>query len=118
MTIVERIQKQLDVGNYTVGVFVDLKKAFDTADHNNLLEKPDYYGIRCVPKGWLCSYLDNRKQYVTLNGSNSSIKPILTGVPQGSVLGPFLIYVNDLCKCVKGYLHYKTILCHKVALDV
>ena len=97
MTIVERIQKQLDAGNYTAGVFVDLKKAFDTVDHNILLEKLDYYGIRGVAKDWFCSYLDNRKQYVTLNGSNSSIKTILTGVPQESVLGPllFLIYINE-----------------------
>ena len=84
-------------------MFVDLKKAFDTVDHNILLEKLDYYGIRGVAKDWFWSYLDNQKQYVTLNGSNSSIKTILTGVPQGSVLGPFffLIYINDLCKCVK-----------------
>ena len=102
MTIVERIQKQFDAGNYTAGIFVDLKKAFDTVDQNILLEKLDYYGIRGVPKDWFHFYLDNRK-YVTLNGSNSSIKPILTGVPQGSVLGLllFLIYTNDLCKCVK-----------------
>ena len=103
MTIAERIQKQLDAGNYTAGVFVDIKKAFDTVDHNILLEKLNYYGVRGVSKDLFCSYLDNRKQYVTLNGSNSSIKPILTGVPQGSVLGPllFLIHVNNLCKCVK-----------------
>ena len=103
MTIAERIQKQLDAGNYTAGVFVDLKKAFDRVDHNILLEKLDYYGIRGVAKDWFRSYLDNGKQYVTLNGSNSSIKPILTGVPQGSVLEPllFLIYISDLCKCVK-----------------
>ena len=67
MTIAERIQKQLDAGNYTAGVFVDLKKAFDTVDHNIILEKLDYYGIRGVAKDWFRSYLDNRKQYVTLN---------------------------------------------------
>ena len=59
MTIVERIQKQLDAGNYTVGVFADLKKPFDTVDHNILLEKLDYYGIIGVAKDWFCSYLDN-----------------------------------------------------------
>ena len=65
ITIVERIQKQLDAGNYAAGEFVDHKKAFDTVDHNILLEKFDYYGIRGVAKDWFRSYLDNRKQYVT-----------------------------------------------------
>ena len=60
-------------------------------------------GIRGVAKDWFRFYLDNQKQHVTPNGSNSSIKPILTEMPQGYVLGPllFLIYINDLCKCVK-----------------
>ena len=103
MAIVESIQKQLDAGNYTAGVFFDLKKAFDTVDHNILLEKLDYYGIRGVAKNWFESYLNNRKQFVTLNGSDSSLKPISTGVPQGSVQGSklFLVYINDLNKCVK-----------------
>ena len=59
MTIVESIQKQLNAGNYTTGVFVDLKKALDTVDHNILLEKLDYYGIRGVAKNWFESYLNN-----------------------------------------------------------
>ena len=59
MTIVERIQKQLHAGNYTAGVFVDLKKVFDTVDHNILLEKLDYYSIRGGAKDWFCSYFDN-----------------------------------------------------------
>ena len=50
MAIVESIQKQLDAGNYTAGVFVDLKKAFDAVVHNILLEKLDYYDIRGVAK--------------------------------------------------------------------
>ena len=52
MTIAERIQKQLDAGNYTAGVFLDLDKTFDTVDHNILLEKFDYHGIRGVAKDW------------------------------------------------------------------
>ena len=52
MTIVERIKKQYDAVNYTAGVFVSLKKTFDTVDHNILLEKLDYYGIRGVAKDW------------------------------------------------------------------
>ena len=60
MTTVERIQKQLGAGSYTE-VF-DLKKAFGTVDHNILLEKFDYYGIRGVAKDWFYSYLVNRKQ--------------------------------------------------------
>ena len=93
MTIAERIKKQYDAVNYTAGVFVSLKKTFDTVDHNILLEKLDYYGIRGVAKDWFRSYLDNQKQYITLNGSNSSIKTILTGAPQGSVLGPWLFLI-------------------------
>ena len=70
MPIVESIQKQLDAGNYTAGVFVGSKKAFDTVDHNILLEKLDYCGIGGVAKIWFESYLNNLKQFVTLNGSD------------------------------------------------
>ena len=86
-----------------VGVSIDLKKAFDTVDHNILLEKVDYCAIRSVAKNWFCSCLSNRKQYVMLNGFTPSIKSVSTSAPQGSVLGQllFLIYSNDLNKCVK-----------------
>ena len=103
MSIIENIQTQLDEGKYCTGVFVDLKKAFDTADHNILLRKLDYYGIRGIANEWFCSYLKKRKQFVSIQNNMSSIKEILTGVPQGSVLGPllFLIYINDLHKSIR-----------------
>ena len=97
MPITENIQTQLDKGKYCAGVFVDLKKAFDTVDHNMLLQKLDYYGIRGIANEWSCSYLKKRKQFVSIENNMSSVKEILTGVPQGSILGPlrFLIYIND-----------------------
>ena len=103
MSITENIQTQLDEGKYCAGVFVDLKKAFDTVDHNILLRKLDYYGIRGIANEWFCSYLKKRKQFVSIQNNMSSIKEILTGVPQGSVLGPllFLIYINDLHKSIR-----------------
>ena len=77
---------------------MDLSKAFDTLDHNILLKKLRYYGIEGTSLKWFTSYLNQRSQYVELNGSQSDRKIILTGVPQGSILGPllFLMYMNDI----------------------
>ena len=61
MSIIENIQTQQDEGKYCARVFVDLKKAFDTVDHNILLRKLDYYGIRGITNEWFCSYLKKRK---------------------------------------------------------
>ena len=74
-------------------VFIDLKKAFDTVDHN------------ITPRTFLVqSYLSNRKQFCRVNGVDSNIEEIEVGVPQGSCLGPllFLIYINDLPQAVQA----------------
>ena len=96
--ITDKIRESVDKGKYGCGIFIDLRKAFDTVNHNILLLKMEHYGVRGPSLQWFRSYLSERKQYVYINGECSELKQISCGVPQGSVLGPllFLIYINDL----------------------
>ena len=87
----------------TIGVFFDLSKAFDTIDHDILLYKLNYYGIRGTAFDWFKSYLSGRTQQVQFNNClSSTIKPITCSVPQGSILGPilFILYVNNFRSCL------------------
>lgn len=103
--LVDKILEETDSKKFVGALFLDLKKAFDTINHNILLRKLDCYGIRGVANRIISSYLSNRTQFVSYNGEKSSLKRISTGVPQGSNIGPllFLIYINDIGRiCLKG----------------
>ena len=94
---IDKVAQALDNHLHTIGILLDFSKAFDTVDHEILISKLSYYGVRGIALSWFRSYLTDRKQYVSLNGINSSHQTISCGVPQGSLLGPllFLLYIND-----------------------
>ena len=102
--MIEKIKQKLDKKIWVAGVFIDLEKAFDTVNHNILLQKLSHYGIAGTALSWFTSYLTNRHQRVSLDGNVSDYKKIVCGVPQGSILGPllFLVYLNDLHNAIKN----------------
>ena len=77
----DKIKEQLDKRNSGCGTFVDFQKAFDTVDHQILIQKLDYYGIRGIANNWFSSYLQNRTQFVSTNDFDSNDNAICYGFP-------------------------------------
>ena len=86
--VIENVTKAFEENKYTLSVFMDRSKAFDTIDRNFLLYKLHYYGIRGLPYEWYKSYLSNQPLQTEINGKLSPPTLINLGVPQGSILGP------------------------------
>ena len=88
--LVNNISSAIDCNEITVGVFLDLSKAFDTLNHEILFSKLEHYGIRGLTLQWIKSYFSNRKQFVQYRNISSPLHTIKCGVLQGSILGPLL----------------------------
>ena len=85
LDLYDKISKSIDQKKCTVGIFIDLQKAFNTVDHDILLSKLSHYGIRGLVLDWFKSYLTDRYQYVFHNNESSTYKLVKCVVPQGSI---------------------------------
>ena len=106
--VIQQIRQAMDQKQSSCSIFLELKKAFDTLDHDILPSKLKSFGFRGRVLTLLKSYLNNRKQFLQLDSYRSSCQSVKCGVPQGSALGPslYLLYINDLPRHVNACITF------------
>ena len=92
LDLVEEITTSLDNNKYTIGVSIDIKKAFDTFNHEISVQKLHFYGLRGVAQKWIQNYLENRKQFVNVNNCHSEKTKYVVWCPSGFHFGTKIIY--------------------------